>query len=48
MELALAYRRRRGYGVDLRILGLTVLALLRYRRVDELLERTVASTRTCV
>jgi lipopolysaccharide/colanic/teichoic acid biosynthesis glycosyltransferase len=48
MELALAYRRCRSYGVDLRILGLTALALLRYRRIDELLERTVASTRTCV
>ena len=46
MELALAYRRRRGYGADLRILGLTALALLRYRRIDEILERVVASTRT--
>jgi len=47
MELALAYRHCRGYGVDLRILGLTALALLRYRRTDEVLERVVASTRTC-
>jgi lipopolysaccharide/colanic/teichoic acid biosynthesis glycosyltransferase len=46
MELALAYRRCRSYGADLRILGLTGLALLRYRRVDEILERVVASTRT--
>jgi len=46
MELALAYRRCRSYGVDLRILGLTALALLRYRRIDEILERMVASTRT--
>ena len=47
MELALAYRQRRSYGADLRILGLTALALLRYRRTDEVLERVVASTRTC-
>jgi lipopolysaccharide/colanic/teichoic acid biosynthesis glycosyltransferase len=46
MELALAYRQCRSYGADLRILGLTALALLRYRRIDEILERTVASTRT--
>jgi len=46
MELALAYRRCRGYGVDLQILGLTALALLRYRRTDEILERVVACTRT--
>jgi lipopolysaccharide/colanic/teichoic acid biosynthesis glycosyltransferase len=46
MELALAYRRCRSYGADLRILGLTALALLRYRRIDEILERVVASTRT--
>jgi lipopolysaccharide/colanic/teichoic acid biosynthesis glycosyltransferase len=48
MKLALAYRRCRCYGVDLRILGLTALALLRYRRTDEILERVVASTRTYV
>jgi lipopolysaccharide/colanic/teichoic acid biosynthesis glycosyltransferase len=47
MELALAYRRRRSYGADLRILGLTALALLRYRRTDEILERVVASAGIC-
>jgi lipopolysaccharide/colanic/teichoic acid biosynthesis glycosyltransferase len=46
MELALAYLECRSYGTDLRILGLTALALLRYRRIDELLERVVAATRT--
>jgi lipopolysaccharide/colanic/teichoic acid biosynthesis glycosyltransferase len=48
MELALAYVHHRGYLVDLGILGLTALALLRYRRTDELLQRMVTSVRARV
>ncbi|MFD0524183.1 sugar transferase [Paractinoplanes durhamensis] len=45
MDLAMAYLRHRSYAVDLGILGLTALALLRYRRTDELLQRMVTSVR---
>jgi lipopolysaccharide/colanic/teichoic acid biosynthesis glycosyltransferase len=43
MSLAMAYLRHRSYGVDLRILGLTALAVLGHPRTDELLDRMIAS-----
>ncbi|GIM92254.1 sugar transferase [Paractinoplanes toevensis] len=48
MDLAMAYLRHRSYVVDLGILGLTALALLRYPRTDELLQRMVTSVRARV
>ncbi|BBH71446.1 hypothetical protein ACTI_81310 [Actinoplanes sp. OR16] len=41
IALGLAYVENRGLGTDLRILGLTALALIGYRRTTELLQREV-------
>jgi lipopolysaccharide/colanic/teichoic acid biosynthesis glycosyltransferase len=48
IELGLAYVEHRSLRTDLSILFLTALAVIGYRRVDELLERTLPPARVHV
>jgi lipopolysaccharide/colanic/teichoic acid biosynthesis glycosyltransferase len=48
IQLGLAYVERYGLGVDLRILGLTALAVIGHPRVDELLRRALRQAKVHV